>query len=257
MRLLERARESLDRPDTLRAFVSEADVVVHLAGRNRANEAELNASNVACTVGLLEAIETFGAKGVLLLFASSLQVYDQTPSVAQIGEDARTNTTNPFSSSKLLAESAIRKWAASGAIRAISLRIANAYGPGCRPYYNSVIATFIDLAKNGKALPVSGGLQCRDFIYITDVTEAMEILLRNQRPGYQVFNVCTGQATSILELAKKMSRFFPEIAVEIDGKPSLQGGHLVGNPMKLELETGFRPNVSLEQGLELSLRDSG
>jgi nucleoside-diphosphate-sugar epimerase len=234
--------------------VKGADVLVHLAGKNRASQPELYESNVAATIGLLNAIERFGEGDVLFLYSSSLQVYKSTPSIAQLAEDAETESENPFSNSKLLAESAIRRWAEARSLRGVCLRIGNVYGAGCRPYYNSVVATFLDSAKSGKPLRVSGsGRQSRDFIYITDVIEAIARLAVSGSSGFEIYNLCTGRGTTILGLADLVRGFFPSATIEVDQRSGEPATHLVGNPSLLEARIGFRPAVSLEEGLEKML----
>ena len=123
VRTLQSPAEDLSSPSSLRNFVAGAKVFVHLAGKNRASESEIRFSNVDCTLGLLQAIDMYGEKDALFLLASSLQVYKPTSLISLLREDAETDSSDTFSKSKLLAESAVREWSESGKIRGISMRI--------------------------------------------------------------------------------------------------------------------------------------
>jgi UDP-glucose 4-epimerase len=258
VRVLDRGQENLCNPESLQGFVGEADVIIHLAGKNKANETEMLASNTAATVGLLHAVESYGKDRVRLIYASSMQVYRPTRTPVQIRETDSLGFATPFAKSKCLAEGCVRKWSDTGRINGLIMRISNVYGPGARSGYNSVVATFIEAAIRNSPLKVSNsGLDQRDFVFLDDVVQAVLRLVELKSDGTETFNVCTGEASSIRLLAENIVRFFPKVAIMFDNSSD---GHipscLIGDPTRLERRTGFRPKTTLDEGLRLTIGDS-
>ena len=79
-------------------------------------------------------------------------------------------------------------------------RFANVYGLRC----HGVIHDFLDkLAKNPNKLEIIGtGQQCRDFVHVSDVVEALVTVGSKDFVKGEVYNLGLGKTTSILELAK-------------------------------------------------------
>ena len=252
VRTLDRAKEDLTRPDTLKEFVSDASVLVHLAGKNRATDDELYTANTVSTLGLIQACATYNIQKIKILFASSMQVYEPTNEPVMINEKHQVSRRSAFSNSKLLAEDLLRKWSEGGQINAVAMRISNVYGPGCRPNYNSVIATFIERASRREELEVVGGSKARDFIHIGDVVDAVMKIAESSIDGFEALNICTGKSTTISELGRRLKIFFPQITIKsID--ESQNETHLIGDPSKAEKKYGFRAKISLETGLRKTI----
>lgn len=250
VRTLDRTKEDLFRPETLRDFVSDAQVLIHLAGKNRASDSELYTGNTVSTLGLSQACANYGLNKCTILFASSIQVYEPTSQPIPIDENHKVSTTSAFSNSKLLAENILRKLSESSQINSIVMRMSNVYGPGCKPNYNSVVATFVERASSGKALEVFGGYKARDFIYISDVVDAIIKLAASSAKGFEIFNICTGVPTTINEIALEVKRIFPLTSISSIGEDSPETKkHLIGDPTKTEKAFGFKAKMSIEEGL--------
>ncbi len=126
-------RAAFDCPEELAGFVSRCDVIVHLAGKNRGEEGEVYAVNVALAEKLVAAADSAN-KPLRILFASSTQ----------------RDRENYYGKSKKQAEKIFDEWAKAGPQRcATNLIIPNVYGPGCKPFYNSVVATFCHQLAHG------------------------------------------------------------------------------------------------------------
>lgn len=134
----------------------------------------------------------------------------------------------------------------------VALRFFNVFGPGqslSNPYTGAA-AIFMSRLKNGKA-PVlyEDGLQTRDFVSVHDIVEACSRALRGRLRG--VFNVGTGRATSILDLARRLAR---ASGLEIEPKIArrFRRGdirHCFADFSALRKGLGYRPRVSLDDGL--------
>jgi UDP-2-acetamido-2,6-beta-L-arabino-hexul-4-ose reductase len=117
----------------LEDFVQGIDVLVHLAGANRPESPEGFAKgNIDTTRNLLDAMAATGSNP-LVIFASSIQA----------------ERDNPYGRSKLAAEELLVERAAAQGFPLAILRITNVFGAGCRPFYNSVVATFCHLVATG------------------------------------------------------------------------------------------------------------
>ncbi|HUT84327.1 MAG TPA: SDR family oxidoreductase, partial [Thermodesulfobacteriota bacterium] len=157
---------SLFDPDTLKPLLKKSRIVYHLAGANRAAPHELMGVNVIGTLNMLEVMRQVADADVKLVFLSSFQVYRPTPESVMVDESFPLEPESLYGVSKKMAEELISFYG----LPSIIFRPSNIYGPGCRPYYNSVISTFCDLMVKGKPLTLNGtGEQSRDFIYVSDV----------------------------------------------------------------------------------------
>ena len=110
----------------LDSFVSYCDVIVHLAGVNRANsEEEVYRSNIQINISLKESLINTSFKGHLI-FASSFQ------------EDSDSLYGKAKKESRIFLEQTIGDLGG----KFTALIIPNVFGPFCKPYYNSFVATF-------------------------------------------------------------------------------------------------------------------
>ena len=188
-------KKDLPGKQDLKQFVTDTDLFFHLGGVNRGPDEAILNGNIIATSRLLESILNFGKSSARLVFASSSQVYHLANSPTPIRETKKINPDTIYGISKQSAENLIR---VSGLPFAI-LRLANVYGPGCRPNYNSVVATLCSRAVNNLPLMINGeGRQGRDFIYIDDVVRAFVLAGFEPLSGAgNIFNVSSGETVSI------------------------------------------------------------
>lgn len=126
-------REVFADPHALAAFVSDKDVIVHLAGMNRGDEAEIERTNNALTRDLIEACER-GQVRPHIVFANS----------THSGRDTA------YGRSKRQSVEMLSAWAARAGARFTDLVIPGVFGEGGRPFYNSVASTFCYQLANGE-----------------------------------------------------------------------------------------------------------
>ncbi len=193
-------------PAELKEFVRHKDLIYHLGGVNRGSDEAILHGNVLGTLHLLIALKSFGNAATRIVFASSTQVYSLQHRREGISETQPAEPDTVYGISKKTAEDLIR---ISGFEHAI-LRLANVYGPRCRPDYNSVIATFCDRAAGERELSIDGdGRQGRDFIYIDDVIRALLRARTRPQPdedGQNVYNVGSGKLTTLREVVESIQR---------------------------------------------------
>lgn len=246
----DRHKYSLFDVGSMKDFVKDKDLIFHLAGANRASNNELIHVNTMGTLNMLEAIKKYSKQDTKIVLASSLQVYGFTQNCTHLCENNILNPDNIYGLSKLFAEEIIKRYSADFGIGALILRISNIYGTGCKPYYNSVVATFIDLIKKQKTIIINGnGEQARDFIYITDVISAFLKVLNYDFKGSEVVNICTGEPTTVNKIIDTLEKVTgTNINVQFKNTDN-KTNYLIGDPSKARNILKYRSKINLETGL--------
>ena len=137
-----------------------------------------------------------------------------------------------------------------------ALRYGVTYGPRQSVFnpYTGVVSIFsTQILNRVPPLVYEDGKQTRDFVYVGDVARANLAAMESPLAAGEVFNVGTGRATSIAELARKLSKLYgAAIEPRISGE-FRQGDvrHVLLDPAKLR-KTGFSAEMmtSLDAGLE-------
>lgn len=243
-----------DRGD-VQAAVSKIDLIFHQAAfvsvpQSIENPRECYEVNVNGTIELLEAARQAGVRRVVL--ASSAAVYGATEELPQ-SETAPTACLSPYAASKQFNETLAKLYSLTHQVPAVALRYFNVYGPRQSPSsaYAAVIPQFIQRLKAGQAPLVYGdGWQTRDFIYISDVVRANLLAAETEGVTGQVFNICSGAETSLLDLLAVLTSIFPNAprAEFTDPRPG-DVARSLGDPGLAEEALGFRTEVSLAEGL--------
>ena len=135
-----------------------------------------------------------------VVYASSSSVYGhklETP----ITEDAERSPISPYGKTKLEDEYLVEKYSKLNT-EIIGLRYFNIFGKGQTMEYAGVITKFLDRINEEKSPIIFGnGSQIRDFIHVSDVAKA-NLMAMNSKSSNLIVNIGTGNAISILELAK-------------------------------------------------------
>ena len=141
----------------------------------------------------------------------------------------------------------------SGWVPVVVARPHNNYGP--REHFagtkGEVIPRFILQSFKNQPLTIYGdGSQTRDFTYVRDTVEMLVYLLANDQALGEVFNVCFGAETSILELGRQIVKLTGSKSEfqYLPGRPS-DVLRLYGDNEKLRRLLGFTPKTQLAQGL--------
>ena len=231
------------------------EVVFHLAAQidvrhSVADPAYDARINVAGTARMLELAREAGARR--FVFASTGGALYGDAEVAPSPEDTPILPMSPYGTAKAAAELYLGLYARLYGTSTVATRFANVYGPRQDPRLEGgVIAIFSAAAERGERVTVFGdGLQTRDFVYVGDVVEALLAAAASDATG--AFNVGTGVETSVLDLAAA-------VGVEYDHAPERPGEvfRSVLDPSEAERALGWKAQVSLAEGLELTRRALG
>ena len=179
--------------DELKNFVFKNDVVIHTAAINRGNDAEVVAGSIVATYNLIFAMEKYKSKAKLI-FLSSIQ--------------AETDTL--YGKSKRLTEIMLEDFSKRNRIPVSIFRLTNVFGERCRPFYNSVVATFCYQAANNQNITVHPESRNKKFnlIYVGDVARLIKKEIFTKRKNLFYFKrVSTKNEMSVGNLAKLMQLF--------------------------------------------------
>jgi UDP-glucose 4-epimerase len=240
-------------------LLRDVQCVFHLAARVSVSESvlyplEYNEVNVGGTVSLMTAARDAGVRRVVL--ASSGTVYgEQEEQPAK--ETAVVHPSNPYAVTKIASEYYLSSIGTLYDIEVAMLRIFNAYGPGqaVPPSHPPVIPHFVRQALIGSTAVIFGsGKQTRDFIYISDVVDALTTAGVNDSSSGLVINIGTGQEVSINDLLKKIEDLLGRKVPSLHN-PTQSGGvsRQVAEISLARKVLGFEPKISMEEGLRLML----
>ena len=236
----------------LGSFVHDLNLIYHIAGVNRGTNEEVLRGNVEATFNLVEAIKKSKKPSPRIIFTSSSQVYKPLAQSGKlINESHKTEPATLFGVTKKTAEDLIRL---SG-FEHVILRIANIYGPGCCPEYNSVIATFCHRAINGNPITIDGdGHQKRDFIYVEDAIQAM-VLAGTKRDKFVsgVYNIGTGHATSLRQMIRNIKAAGVEVRVAYTPKARVRQNSFSLDASRFRKYFGWKPKVLPSAGIKNTL----
>jgi dTDP-L-rhamnose 4-epimerase len=139
-------------------------------------------------------------------------------------------------------------------IPTVALRFFNVYGPrqSLSNPYTGAAAIFSSRALNGKPpLVYEDGLQRRDFVHVGDVVQALLLAMESDAADHGVFNVGTGRALSILEMAEIICREVGPAGLRPLVTRKFRKGDIrhcyadIGRITAL----GYRPRVTFEEGI--------
>jgi dTDP-L-rhamnose 4-epimerase len=173
---------------------------------------------------------------------------------APTDENAPTGGENVYAISKLVQERLVISWGRATGIPVTALRYSCTYGPRQSLFnpYTGVIAIFCTrLANDLPPVVYEDGCQSRDLIFVEDVARANLLVAEDPRADGQVFNVGTGQAAAIGDLARLLAaRLGKPIEPVIPGefRPGEMRA-LISDASRLGA-LGFAPGTSLREGID-------
>lgn len=135
------------------------------------------------------------------------------------------------------------------------LRLQNVYGEGqsLKNPYTGIISIFFNKARQGIFIPLyEDGLSVRDFVYIDDVIAAIVISIRTNNSAIQSYNIGTGKAVTVYELAAKINKLSGNKAeIIVTGQYRLGDiRYCIADTNKAETNLGFVAKTNLDDGLE-------
>jgi UDP-glucose 4-epimerase len=213
--------------------------------------AETHRVNQTATVALFDAIRRQGTP-IPVVYASSAAVYGDCPTVP-IREDMACRPLSAYGADKYGCELHAHVASHVHGIPTVGLRFFNVYGPRQDPAspYSGVISIFCERIRAGQPITIYGdGGQTRDFVFVADVVAALMAAMRLRDSASQIFNICTGVPTSVLDLAHLVASLSATTLVPNFGEP--RSGEIrdsLGAPSRARSVLGLADPTPLRDGL--------
>jgi len=234
----------------------QIDVVFHLASHvgqelsfeNPVFDLEVNAMT---TMKLLK--WSLEKKVKQFIFTSSMNIYGNATEFPVI-EDTKVQPPSPYAVGKIASEYLCQIYQGLG-VNTTSLRLFNVYGPGqdLQNMKQGMVSIYLAYLLKKEPILVRGSQErFRDFVFVEDVVDAFYRCVDERAYG-RVYNVATGRKTYVKELLKMLASEFtsaPDAYPIIFDEPTLcdQFG-IYGDASRLQKELGWKPSVSLEEGI--------
>jgi UDP-glucose 4-epimerase len=249
--------EFSDRAALARA-VEGAELVFHLIAGSTPESSNKDLlgdleGNVASTLNLLETCRAAQTRKVI--FSSSGGTVYGVPGRTPIAEDAPTDPISGYGVGKLAIEKYLGLYRHLHGLDYVVLRIANPFGPYQDPFRRQgVIPAIARAALDGRPAEIWGdGQVVRDFLYVTDVAEAI-VRAARYTGSQRIFNVGSGVGRTVLDLLVSIG--------EVLGQPEVARVHKPGRPADVPVnvlditlarrELGWEPAVGWQEALRMT-----
>ena len=247
-------------------FISESfDVVVHLAAQAGVRYSITHPysylqSNLVGFLNILEACRNNRTKK--LVFASSSSVYGMNTKVPYKEDDKVDTPVSLYAASKKSNELMAHSYSKLYNMQCIGLRFFTVYGPWGRPDMSPML--FADALRENKPINVfNNGDMIRDFTYIDDiVTGTMHTIdhdipldKRENDVAYRIYNIGCGQPIKLMDFITELESAYGKKAEKnyLPMQPS-DVYQTNADTTRLETEMGYKPHVSLHEGIAEFIR---
>jgi UDP-glucose 4-epimerase len=240
-------------------------VVVHMAALMPAQaQADPDRGYRVNVMGTANVLRAAGRHDVArVAFTSSKGAYGAVegdhghPRYVPLPEDAPVRPVSVYDHAKVASEGLGLNVARGGGPQFVALRFANIYGPGklARHGPMSLVSRLIEDAWAGRATRVARGADQRDDqVYVRDVGEAIALAaLADGLPAAALYNVASGEAPSLREIAEAVRAAVPGADIEIGpGLDPMQAGapyYCVLDQRRARAELGFAARYDLRAGI--------
>jgi dTDP-glucose 4,6-dehydratase len=234
-------------------LVKEVDGVINFAAethvdRSIANPRIFLENNTIGTFNLLESAR-INNKRVKIIHVSTDEVYSDIL-VGSYNEEDRLKPSSPYAASKAAADLFCLSYYRTYGLNIIITRCTNNFGPYQFP--EKLIPKVIIRGKLGMRVPIYGnGRNVRDWIYVLDHCEALELVLEKGKSG-EIYNISAGNEIDNLTLVKKILSIMgknEDLIEFVEDRP----GHDIRYSLdssKIKGELAWRPKHTLDDGLE-------
>ena len=175
-------------------------------------------------------------------------------------ETAKTSPASVYAATKLAQEDLVRIAARALGIPFLIFRLQNVYGEGqsLNNPYTGILSIFSNRMRQDKDIALfEDGQESRDFVHVSDVTEALTLGLTGDGGDGLTMNVGSGVAVSVEAIARSLKRQFPDScsALVVSGQYRL--GDIRHNYADLSIirqALGFSPAIPLDVGIARFVR---
>ena len=176
---------------SLKEKIAKSDIIIHLAGQNRADKKELFINNnIKLTEQICNIIKS-NNHNIPLLFSSSIH----------------SNQPTDYGKSKLIAENLLISLYKETNNPIKIFNLPGVFGKWSKPFYNSVVSTFCHSIANGLEIYINDPNKIIKLIYIDDLVDEFINSIINFKSGLEYGIINPTYKISIKELANTIKRF--------------------------------------------------
>jgi dTDP-glucose 4,6-dehydratase len=247
------------------------DAVMHLAAESHVDRSidgpqAFMQTNIMGTFTLLQAaLEYWVAadrpEGFRFHHISTDEVYGSLGAEGQFVETTPYDPNSPYSASKAASDHLVRAWGETYGLPYVLTNCSNNYGPFHFP--EKLIPVVILNALAGKSIPVYGkGDNVRDWLYVEDHADALLTVLQkgsnartyniggeNEAQNIEIVQMICG----LLDELKPKDAGYAEQITFVTDRPGHDLRYAI-DPERIRTELGWRPSVTLEQGLRKTVQ---
>ncbi len=236
----------------------EFDAIVHLAGMvnipmSLADPYSCYRINCFATLNLLNMAAE--KKLQRFIYASSNNVYGP-PRRLPVKEEDPYNPRSPYDYSKVVSEHFVKSFHEHKTLPTVILRSWNLFGPHDQP--TRAVPRFIKACLTNQPIPLyNGGRDADNFYHINNYCQAVTLALNSEKAVGEVFNVGTGQETTVRQLAtivKEITGSSSKVQI-LPPRTPLEAKARRTNPSisKIKRVLGYKPVLGLRKGIEQTL----
>ncbi|GLS85393.1 dTDP-glucose 4,6-dehydratase [Cypionkella aquatica] len=248
------------------------DVVMHLAAESHVDRSidgpgDFILTNINGTYNMLEAARAYWVSagkpaGFRFHHISTDEVFGSLGAEGQFTEETSYDPRSPYSASKAASDHLVRAWHETYGLPVVLTNCSNNYGPYHFP--EKLIPVVILNALAGKPLPIYGdGSNVRDWLYVEDHADALLLVVEKGALG-RSYNIGGENERSNLQLVQtlcgildakrpKASGSYADQITYVTDRPGHDARYAI-DPSRIREELGWRPSVTVEQGLEKTVQ---
>ena len=240
----------------VRDLVKEADLVVNFAAESHVDNSIKHPeifveTNVQGTLNLLQASKELGVE--IYLQVSTDEVYGTLGKTGYFFETTPLAPNSPYSASKASADMLVRAYRETYGLPTLNTRCSNNYGP--YQYPEKLIPFFISQLLKGEKVPVYGdGLNVRDWLYVYDHCEAIDVVLHKGKVG-EVYNIGGHNEKTNMEITRLILDAMgkDESSIKyVEDRLGHDRRYAISND-KITSELGWRPSLTFEEGIKITI----
>jgi dTDP-L-rhamnose 4-epimerase len=179
---------------------------------------------------------------------------DENLQLVATDEESKIHPTSVYGITKQVQEQMVMTVCPSVGISPVAFRYQNVYGPGqsLKNPYTGILSIFSNLIKHNQTINIfEDGKESRDFVFIDDVVAATVAGIEMNEANGEVFNVGTGVATSVMEVAEALGKGYgKEVSIQVTGDFRVGDiRHNYADLSKIQQNLSFAPRVNFEDGI--------
>ena len=249
------------------------DAIMHLAAESHVDRSidgpgDFIHTNVTGTYTLLEAARKYWTEmgkpeSFRFHHISTDEVFGSLPNDPEVmfTEDTPYDPRSPYSSSKAASDHLVSAWFHTYGLPVVMTNCSNNYGPFHFP--EKLIPVIILKALAGEPLPIYGdGSNIRDWLYVEDHADALLCVVQKGELG-RSYNIGGENERTNLELVQTLCAIldrlkpgaapYAEQITFVTDRPGHDARYAI-DPTRIRAELGWRPSVTVEEGLEKTVR---